>query len=214
MSSLTHHLHVLIDIIGSLDAQRTNFRNAGCLKSEVFPQRQVNSFCPDHPTHLRPQPPLRTPLHNLSCAAGELQNSGPVLRPVTIWKIRACATVVMEYFDITVGCARHSLSLPLRIHIYIVCVCVTGEGYVSHFTTDIKYFLLFHWAWQKGLIDTLNEFSFGSLIVVYFQNFVGTKEKSLVCFHPLCPNRRQGSYGLLIITKKYWSWHQFTLFKI
>lgn len=30
---------------------------------------------------------------------------------------------------------------------------------MSHFTTDIKCFLLFHWAWQKGLVDTLEEFS-------------------------------------------------------
>lgn len=30
---------------------------------------------------------------------------------------------------------------------------------MSHFTTDIKCFLLFHWAWQKGLVDTLKEFS-------------------------------------------------------
>jgi len=45
---------------------------------------------------------------------------------------------------------------------------ITEKAYVSHFTTYIKCFPLLHWAWQKGLTDTLKEFRFSAPVVDYF----------------------------------------------
>lgn len=75
------------------------------------------------------------------CPAGELQSSGPILRPVTIWKISAWTIAVMKYIEF-LPLGTYHVKMPFKKY-----GIITGEGYVSHFTTDRKCFLLFYWAW-------------------------------------------------------------------
>ena len=99
---------------------------------------------PSIPFFLLPAPSTTSDLATIcSCPAGDLQNSAPLLRPVTVWMISAY--VVMKHF------AQHPWVLAMQ-------KCPLKSNKLSQekarwvISPLIQKFLLFHWAWLKGLM--------------------------------------------------------------
>lgn len=132
----------------------------------------------------------------------------PERRPEAIWMVSACATAVVDAWIPPMGTCH--AKMPFKKF------TLSQERAMSHFTTDRKCFLLFHWAWQKGLVDTVKEFKYSALTVALYLLFSRyQKKKKKIGMVPLLLHlpRDRKLWIAYYYKKMYWFWNQIALFK-